>query len=110
MIDVYQKNGGIDSPVDVNERLYEQEISLLRPYRDFVLIKEGFLKCVDLCDIQDFQINMYDVTLWHDVIAALKAKWLFQSFYLEILRYLMTEKCINNSLEKMDTHYCIKCL
>ena len=32
------------APVDVNDQLYEQEISLLRPYGNFASIKEGFFE------------------------------------------------------------------
>ena len=47
MIDVYQKNVDIYAPVDGNDQLYEQEISLQGPYRNFASIKEGFLECFD---------------------------------------------------------------
>ena len=37
------------APVDVNDQLYEKEISLLRRYRNFA--SEGFLECFDLLHI-----------------------------------------------------------
>ena len=51
MIDVYKKKVNIYAPVDLNDRLYEQEISLQQPYRNFASKKKDSLNVAILCDI-----------------------------------------------------------
>ena len=59
MIDVFKKNVDIYAVVDVNDQLYEQEISLQQPYRNFASIKEGFTEC---CNFMHIPNNAIDVT------------------------------------------------
>ena len=40
--------------VDVNDRLHEQEIFLLRPCLNFASVKEGFLECLDFTPSQNY--------------------------------------------------------
>ena len=52
------------------------------------------------------------LTSYRDVTAAFKAKCLkllFQSLNLEILRNLLTEKCVIKAVEKTDTFGCWLC-
>ena len=48
-------------------------------------------------------VRMMLVTSYREVIAAFKARWLFQAINLEILCNLCTEICENNALENIDT-------
>ena len=44
---MFIKKAHVPSSVDVNYPLYEQEIFLQQPYRNFASVKEGFIECLD---------------------------------------------------------------
>ena len=44
--------------MDVNDRLHEQEIFLLRPCRNFASVKEGFFECLDFTPSQNYAIDV----------------------------------------------------
>ena len=54
----FSKNVGIYALVEVNDQLYEQEISLQQPYRNFASIKEGFIECYNFMHIPTNAINI----------------------------------------------------
>ena len=48
-----------------------------------------------------FEITL--LTSHRDVIAAFKARRLFQIFIFKVIRNVFTEKCVNNAFEKTET-------
>ena len=63
MIDVFKKNVDIYALVDVNDKLYEQEISLQQPYRNFASIKEGFIECCNFMQYSKYGYWRHIATL-----------------------------------------------